>query len=402
MRLLFCDEHDPKEMAQRQAVLSKTDEWWRAFEERRSAIVALFKNEVKWDLPRWMQDHLQAISPDLMWEFGPAVKCEGHRLVITPESEKHLRPLVDLILQRAPQIPGWEFYPYRLPETVERAQMGVSGRTGGSLEGVKANVRTGESGRIDLTYLSPRCKSPDDQQSLNVAFVATEELLGEELLDKWVGMIKVAPLPTTKGILGLFRTETKSPPGTVALDRLKPTVDSLASCAMEQRPTDPCYAWVENTTWSCLELKPQESLDYVRQHDLFVGTTAILDLWQTAHSEMAFYSERFSRCGEVFCYVKLDGCDGLGEEGFRDKAEIQDALNAALVPQQLGCHIGGGTGLRYSYVDLAMADLRRGIDVARSVLAKGKVPRRTWILFFDSTLATEWVGIYDDTPPPTM
>jgi len=34
-----------------------------------------------------------------MWEFGPAVNKEGHRLVITPESAHHLRPLVNRIGQ---------------------------------------------------------------------------------------------------------------------------------------------------------------------------------------------------------------------------------------------------------------------------------------------------------------
>ena len=110
----------------------------------------------------------------------------------------------------------------------------------------------------------------------------------------------------------------------------------------------------------------------------------------------------FSRCGETFCYIKIDGSEGLDEEKFADKAQIEDALDEVLRPDRLGCQIGGGSGLRYSYIDLALADLERGIDVVRKRLQKGNVPRRSWIQFFDADLAAEWVGIYDDSPPPPI
>jgi hypothetical protein len=66
-----------------------------------------------------MVDTLQAIHPSLMWEYGSAMRQPGHRLVITPESRRFLRPMVRTILERAPKIAGWEFYPYRLAETAE-------------------------------------------------------------------------------------------------------------------------------------------------------------------------------------------------------------------------------------------------------------------------------------------
>jgi hypothetical protein len=100
--------------------------------------------------------------------------------------------------------------------------------------------------------------------------------------------------------------------------------------------------------------------------------------------------------------VKLDGRGGLDEEHFADKSEIEDALDAALVPAGLGCHVGGGTGRWYSYVDLALTDVDRGCEIVKAVLRAGNVPRRSWILFFDDEWAHEWIGIYDDSPAPPM
>jgi hypothetical protein len=151
-----------------------------------------------------------------------------------------------------------------------------------------------------------------------------------------------------------------------------------------------------------VQLQPEQSDDSVEQRDLFVGKSPNLALWKATHSGGRFSPERSSRCGELFCYVKLDGSQGLDDEGFGDKSEIEDALDAELMPARLGCQIGGGTGLRYSYIDLALTDVDQGIQAVRRRLQAGKVPNRSWIQFFDSDLAAEWVGVYDDSPPPPM
>jgi hypothetical protein len=68
----------------------------------------------------------------------------------------------------------------------------------------------------------------------------------------------------------------------------------------------------------------------------------------------------------------------------------------------VGCVTGGGTGLRYSYVDLALVDLKAGLALAREVLQDGRAPLRSWFLFFDAELQVEWLGVYDDTPAPPL
>src|SRR5690606_29317601 len=113
-----------------------------------------------------------------------------------------------------------------------------------------------------------------------------------------------------------------------------------------------------------------------------------------------FFDERFSRLGDKFCYLKLDGSQGVEDERFADKGEIEDALDALLRPAGWGCQIGGGTGLRYSYIELALRDCEQALPAIRGLLAGGNVPKRSWVLFHDCEQATEWVGVYDDSPPP--
>jgi len=58
---------------------------------------------------------------------------------------------------------------------------------------VTAELQVGEANRIDVLFRSPTTRDEDDKKAREIAFVATEVLLGERALDRWVGAIEVAP-----------------------------------------------------------------------------------------------------------------------------------------------------------------------------------------------------------------
>jgi hypothetical protein len=407
MRWLYFDATNPDETTAHATVMRKIDDWWRRFAAKTDDLNSLFAQRSEWDLPAWMECHLQAIDENLMWEFGPALRGDGHRLVITPEAETHLRPMVQTILERSPNLPGWEFYPYRVPEDLTMAEHTVAGRTGGDLKDTFASLMVGQHNRINVCYYADSTLGSDDAQALSNAFVATETLLGEELLDRWVGVISVDRLPKPPGKLGRLMGGRQSVRGLIPLDRLQPTVVALVSSIQDQLPNKPLYVLQpandsedSQTPHSVLQITPTPADDYPRYLDKYVAVTANVDFWRAAHEDGAFYSERYSRYSETFCYLKLDGSAGLDEEKFPDRASIEDALNEVLVPARAGCAIGGGTGLRYSYIDLALTDVNMAIPLIQSRLRAGNINRRTWLLFFDAPFAHEWVGMYNDTPAP--
>jgi len=151
--------------------------------------------------------------------------------------------------------------------------------------------------------------------------------------------------------------------------------------------------------WAAFQLEPQQQDDYSGWTDLLAATAGNEKLWTAEHSG-SFYSCRFSRCKETFCYLKIDGAEWVATERFPDRATMEEALDEALCGAKSGCVTGGGTGLRYSYIDLALVDVRGAMDRIRRVLEQGGIPKRTWLLFFDEHLAQEWIGIYSDSPAP--
>lgn len=377
---------NPQEEADRSRLLSAIDAWWQGFLERHEDISALFARKQSWDLPRWMNETLQVISPHLMWEFGPGLEV-GHRLIITPEHRHGLRPLVDEILKRAPAITGWSFLGHRPPEAHDRVLSAVEARTGVPLQATGVRCKRGLHNRIDVTVEFPGAvfrKSKD--LAFSQAFVFLEAALGERILNTWIGAIDV-------------RAKGWFSQGVV---RVGPEVARLVREVSKSLPSTPLHAASGHARWSLFKLEPEPANDYPAQRDMFVGKAMNADLWQNAHLAIPFCSERYSRCGEVFCYLKTDGSEGLAGEAFHDKGDIEDALDDRLRRENLGCFVGGGTGLRYSYVDLALVDVARAAPSIRAVLQEGGLTRRSWIEFYDTEWQHEWIGIWDDSPPPPV
>jgi hypothetical protein len=362
--------------------------WWDAFESAAPHIDGYFRGKEAFDLPAWMEEHLGAVHPELMWEFGPAVKGEGHRLVITPETRRDLRPLVREMLRRAPAIAGWEFYEYRLPEELSDASRSVLGRTGGNLNGVHVAASPGHFNLVDLKYYFP-ADNFDEQEAAGIAFVATESLLGEEVLDRWIGAIEVEQGTAAERL--------------IPLERLSEAVQSLIGEVCATLPDRPWHeADLENALWSALECEPEAAEDYDGLEDLIAAVTVMPLMLQNALSNFLFDSQRYSRFGERFCYLKIDGSSRLEHSDFADRGEIEDAINAVLRPTGLGSVVGGGTGLRYSYIELALTDIEAGWQLMSTVLSNGRLPKRTWLLFHDAELAGQWYRLYDDTPEPPL
>jgi hypothetical protein len=388
MRWIFADPAHPAEMEYRTRTLAAIDAWWRAFQSKTTDLDALFHRKSEWDLPRFMHDRLGAVDPGLMWEFGQAVRQPGHRLVITPEQRKWLRPLVRTLLERAPQISGWEFYPHRLPEDVPMAIQMVEARVGVNITGAVVVASVAPGRKIDLSFAFPQQPQLDEQTASHAAFVATETLMGEHVLDTWIGGI------------GLIDGKPAQRP--LPLDRAQATVGALISSIQEQLPPTKLHDIAEGEDWANVGLEPEEADDYPGRTDLIVASTQSVDLFRAAHSDMIFTSSCHSRFGELFCYLKIDGIDVPRERFVEFRSDIEDTLSPALAQAGVGCCIGGGSGIRYSYIDLALTDVNQAIPIIRQVLSARRVPLRAWLLFFDDELSHEWIGIYAQTPEPPM
>lgn len=384
MRWLFAEtdrekkHRDQTELAMRQ--------WWRAFELKKDQIEAIFFGGPDFGLPDWMQENLAPVCPTLAWEFGPAVHKQGHRLVLTPELDTVFRPLVDTLLACAPSIENWEFYSYRQRDPFPMALETVRGRTGVDASRWVVQVLPRDGACLDLHFFSPEKGGEEQEQA---AFVLAESILGEETMEKRIAVVDVATIDT----FGASQEQC------IPIAELGLRIDSMVQQMLDGLPAVP-YRLLseEDLNWHMVELDPAPVADYAGFSDLIVSGSCVPGMLETVRTPF-FTSGKLSRCGEKFCYVKIDGSQ---EMGVPDRATLQDALDAALRNKEVGCSVGGGTGVRYLYVDFALTDVKKGMDVIRGILRAVHVSKRSWVLFFDHHLSNEWLGIYVDTPSPPV
>jgi len=376
--------------SERRETSAAIDAFWAAFAEDRERIAAVFGGERALDLPAWMSRHLHRVHPGILWEYGPAVRGPGHRLVVTPEGAHELRPLVDEVVRRAPTLDGWEFHGHRLAESADQVGAHVRARTGVDLGDAKVSLSVEPHGLLGITVHVPSIGWGQREQVFGAAMVAVETLLGEQVLDRWVGPIDVVTLAKKRG----WGFGERAPePDLLPLRELPARVAACVGDQLAARPAEPLRDGPE-VEWVMFRLEPVEAEDYSAQRDLLVAKTMAPEVWKATHSPFPFWGERFSAWGERFVYLKME--DAEREDRVDHKGRIEDALMERL--GDTGCVIGGGTGIRYSYIDLALRE--GGLEAVREVLAGFDMPRRAWVLFFDTELRGEWIGLRRDTPSP--
>ncbi|MBE9610412.1 hypothetical protein [Chitinilyticum piscinae] len=396
MRWLTDTPALPDETAAREAIQSRIAAWWNAFERDHARINALFSGnrdpeadlarrmETEFDLPAWMQTHLSSIHDGIYWEFGPAIRQSGHRLAITAEDDLALRPLISAILEAAPKLPGWEFYPERIAESAEQVRLTVEARTGTPFGVVGIAFVPGEWGRIDARIQITEELAADTELADDQAWLTLLTLLGEHATFDWFGYFDLF----TEG------------DDFMALDAARSHWHVLQAERRAAIAPVPRQIHDDQTGCGVYELNPDAADDYPKRRDLLVGIYTQQELVDSLLRDRDFHSPRLLPAGYLLCYLKIDGCEGLDDCEFADRGEIEDAVTEVLEASGYGIVCGGGTGLRYSYIDLILNDWRAAAPLLRQRLQQGGINPRSWLLFADAALEKEWIGIYDHTPCP--
>jgi hypothetical protein len=362
--------------------LARMDAWWSAFAEMQGRIVDHFRGRGELDLPSWIRENLDPVDPRIMWEFSG--DASGHTLALTPEGARELRPFADVLVARAPRLPGWRFTTYRPPADLDQASERTRQAPGAAALPSAISVTKGRDNLIDLTY------DESDDISSGAAFTFIDGLLGEELLDHWIGVVEGGS--TLEGGAASGRT--------VGPGLLLAAVNDLRREILEALPEQPAFATIADARWFSWSTNPDNPKSDFGRDDIITGMTSRPDVTQAASRAALFHSPRFSRHGETFCYVKSSVPEGLTQTRVKDRSRLSDAIDESLSAAKLGCVVGGATGLRHDYIDLAVLDLDRASRVVMEALGRVGAHERTWLLFFDADLKSEWLGLRDETPAP--
>jgi hypothetical protein len=399
MRWRYIDNQSQTEVLYRKRVLDQIDGWWQSFDKRAREFEAHIRGRRPLpidELATWVDDGLNKINENLLWELWPG-EDDRCLFIITPELDHYKRPLVRTIVEMAPELSGWQFLPSRPALTVDVLESIFESRTGLSIPETKVSCQRSNRNVVNVTFFSDSFSGENDREDIETAYCLCEYLLGEETLNKWVGNIATRVINTSAGrIVQMFDRDKQSDiSNTNTLSEFAQAVDKVVLEIRMQIDDQPLRLQ------TLVEASPvnikEESAPSRRRN--FVSSKH--DIIESVVMNGIFYSERFSRHGEYFCCLKIDDENHMS---FADFAALRDAVDSKLRAAAVGCVFGYGTSSGDEsaslYIDLSLENIDKGIEVLREVAAQQNLPVNSWLLFFDTELEQEWVGLYPETVAP--
>jgi hypothetical protein len=181
------------------ANLKAIEDFWFWFTGSRKKLLSLYASEQFGELAQQLTCELGRIDPELAWEIGPGKKS-ANLLTITAEGNPKLRRLADQVIQLAPLLDDWEFYsskpPRQAPAVVRLPDSGESFET---TRWQFVPVENAESGRLDLLIVDDQLTRSDRETALRAVSIYLDELLGEDMVEKWIGTFEIKNRLATDG-----------------------------------------------------------------------------------------------------------------------------------------------------------------------------------------------------------
>lgn len=316
---------------------------------------------------------LQAVHPDLMWEFGPSDR--GHALCITAEWRDALRPLARAVLAAAPDLPRWRFSDARGAAGAAGVAELFEARAQEPLQINAMQAVAGRDGRIGLDVMG---HGAEDRLSVQ-AQVLAEIVLGEAACRDWVGQVTL-----------------RSGPGLLArLSGRRPVFDAatfvagFAAVRAQMRDALPGPLAQHDPDAGPIGLLRMKAMrEGSGRPDLVTFSTAS-DTYATAALDgRGFASCNHSRHGEFFAFLRVphDGTPPLATD-VGARAEIEAALHRVLSQAGIGGLVAAGHGTAAVYLDFGMTDLRRGLELLARSFAPRPWAQRATIHFLEAGLS---------------
>lgn len=384
----FIFEPGP-EAIRKEETLKKIDRFWADFKANKDKLT--WTSDPKADktlVGNWFSRHVHSFDPRLEWEAG-GNKDGGSDLDMSAAENIDLMPLLNTIIERAGNIPGWHFSCFRQAMRSDLVTEAYRARTLKQLPAYQATIKRSKHDGIDVTINSPRFVGKDREEDMATAFLLTEIVLGEEDAEKWVNEVSSSQASLKGSVPCDYNREAEN--------FSKSFVEQKRSIT-SKRPKK--YRWQIRYPDRVVALMAskaafRDSDKYDRYRFSWISPDA--ELAQAMSHSSRFFSEHFSALNEKFAYLHV--VSKPGDDTDKRRSDIEDALDKLLREKQLGSVVATGRGKPESYYfDLCLTDVERAVPVLKNFCAAQKLPVKTWLRFYDLYWRNEWVKMLPSTP----
>lgn len=387
MRVRF-GEPSPEEARERESTRERAREAWQHLRAGRAARASA--------LLRDLDDRLELC----------VVEDGALRVAELSALDSAAWPLAELLLAEAPQDVGCALSLGRAAVPLARALEEVKASHDVNLERASLRAGFGRGHLLEVTLGVPGGTGSENEQ--NAAENLVRAVLGDRVFETWLGAVHVVPAPrfpslrvldvsaprTALHVQDLFETVAAATLGVLRGLPDTPRV-SATSRALGASDADAPGARAAREEWTLLEIEPLAEERAERKDDLVLASTCTPELLRCYLDGAPCSSRRFSRVGEHFVFVSYADTERVMSRRVARRTVVELALADAVAG--IGAVTGVGFGVQTTYVDLALHDLETGLRRVIEELRSLEVPAGTFIQFFDSELAEEWLAIWPDS-----
>jgi hypothetical protein len=376
------------EWQRKQERLKQIDLFWRALQhDAPNLIKEAVDNNHPTALTDWAVVHIKSIHPDLMYEFGPLSKT-GAMLTVTSEEKNYLRPIIQTLMERKKPVKGWTFAEYRESLPAAAMDQAFTSRLQQPIPpAFEAHCKVSGENAIDIEFVSDKFTGDNAQKDLLGAFGLCDVILGEEEAERWVGNLetKHGPAPQDSDVVK-------------SAEKFKATYQSTKQELLNKIPSTPFYARPRPDGEAVMPMEP------MGEGRITIGTP-YPDVFLPLNAPSRFFTSRLSKSGERFAYLQVDGAEKLAADAVK-RGQLEDQIDKQLRAAKLGCVVGGGAGTSNGsnpdrfYIDVMLADPDKAVPILQRLVSSNSLPHAAWLKFYDADWRQEWVGMYNDTPPP--
>ena len=398
MRIRFAARSNEDEWEALEALRRRIDVFWQECDDLLPRRVERFTDGDPLRLERELTESARRAAPGVRVELD-VLEGGERRVVVAPDGDVGGEPLADEFVRRAPVRQKRAAVRFRPEVDVKIAVADVRARAGVDLERARVRMGFSRGHLLEVVVYAPGFSHAGDERAEQASELLVARLVGEELFHQFVGSVDVAPLPRGGALRVVSDGETTAD-ATLSLPEVLPAAEAAVRGLYTELPDAPYHAFCEHAEWTMLELEPTLADDYGGKDDLALVSTMLPEMTKCHLQGGPFSSVRFSKHGERFAYLKIDAVGSTPAERHTLRVELEDALNRVLVPGRVGCVTGAGLGVRYVYLDLALANLEHGVRIACERVRGVRPDVAGWALFCETGWEEEWVAVGHHGPPP--
>lgn len=327
---------------------------------------------------QWLQKHIAAIDSRLMWEVVPWTPGKTE-LAFTCEYQFELKPLIEHILENAPTLDDWIFSGVRPPVPMRDVPRVFRSRTGKSIPECKVSLFSTPTNFVNILFsATPSVRRDVTSDDL---LVLSEIILGEERLAVWGGEVDF----DNDGSFSFDPASVVSQ-REISLEAFQSAFDAACKSILSETTPEKYYYEEQQPEIGALfdftsEDQSLERYTYNTRQPRITEATL----------EYRFWSRRFSRLDEEFCFISIEPTDRNNED-VTHRVRLEELIDGELRAARLGCVFGGGMGPGKLFIDLVLADVDESVVRIKRLLAAEKL-KWAQLRLYDQTYANGFIPL---------